>query len=155
MKTLYTITTLLSFYLVCYTPIYAQDGGEKVLIKIVLDTTFRVGMLGNVEIPYTFAQDDEILFSFIEQNGNSLSLLQIQQPSAELNMQAKQVASIEDKFINISEEGEHILRFKQNPYFGIGTFKKRECQVLIKKIVPVKDFVVVDTTYIPPAQKNW
>ncbi len=110
-------------------------------------------MFGSFELPYTFAQDDEILFSFVEKNGNELSRLEIQQPSAELNMQAKKIISIEDKLINISEEGEHILRFKQNLYFGIGTFTKRDCQVKIKKIIPVKDFVVIDTTYLPQPRK--
>ncbi|MGB0929191.1 MAG: hypothetical protein ACPGVB_00350 [Chitinophagales bacterium] len=152
MKKNWTLISLLLLW-ASSTMVYAQDDGEKVLIKTVLDTTFRIGMFGNFEIPYTFAQDDEILFSFTEQNGNELSLLQIQEPSAELNMQAKNVITIEDKFINISEKGEHILLFKQNPYFGISTFKKRDCQVKIKKIIPVKDFVVIDTSYIPQPRK--
>lgn len=152
MKQIWTLATFLCFGLLSLSS-HAQEESEKVLIKTVLDTTFRVGMFGSFELPYTFAQDDEILFSFVEKNGNELSRLEIQQPSAELNMQAKKAVSIEDKFINISEEGEHILRFKQNPYFGIGTFKKRDCQVTIKKIIPVKDFVVVDTTYLPQPKK--
>lgn len=153
MKNLYITATLTLCFYLSPTFLLAQEASEKILIKTVLDTVIWVGMFQTVEVPYTFAQDDEILLSFKEFSGLELSKFEIQQPSAELNMEAEKVTEIKEKFLNISEEGTHIFRFKQNPYFGVQTFKKRVCTLQIKKIIEIKDFVVIDTTLIPQPKK--
>jgi len=123
----------------------------------VVESTFKVGSMGEEEFYFGFAEGDQIIFSFEEEKGKELKEIEIvEYPSSSKFMDYK-TAKIDAKVININATGVYKFRFANSAVTG------RICKYKIQR-VPMsensKNFntsvywkVVNDTSYVDVQEK--
>lgn len=117
----------------------------------VAENTFKVGGLGEEVFYYGFAEGDQIIFNFTEENGKDLKEVEIiELPSSSKFMDYK-IDKIENKTINVTHTGVYKFRFYNSAISG------RVCKIKIQRI-PAKESTknfntnvlwrtIYDTTY--------
>ena len=139
------VTVLLALF--TFSSAISQD-----LIDVV-ETTFKVGMMGEEEFYYGFAEGDILVFNFEEKDGKELKEIEIIELPTATKFTDFKSSSIIDKRIKIQNTGVYKFRFNN------GSVKPRICTLKLQRIPAnegTKNFntnwewkTIYDTTYVP------
>ncbi len=94
----------------------------------VVETTFKVGMMGEEEFYYGFAEGDVLVFNFEEKEGKELKEIEIIELPSSTKFADFKSSSVIDKRIKIQNTGVYKFRFNN------GSVKPRICTLKLQRI---------------------
>lgn len=119
----------------------------------VADLTIKIGGLSTEELYYGFAEGDQLLFSFEEEDGKQLKEVEIVELPGNSKFKDFKSSKVENKTLNIHRKNVYQFRFSNS---ALG---KRVVKVHIQRIPKSKDLIafntnwewkiLYDTTYVP------
>lgn len=98
----------------------------------VVETTFKVGAMGEEELYYGFAEGDILVFNFEEKDGKELKEIEIIELPNSTKFADFKSSSVVDKRITIQNTGVYQFRFNN------GSVKPRVCKIKLQRI-PASD----------------
>ena len=78
---------------------------------VVADTVFKLPILGEQLLYYGFAEGDQVLISFQEENGKELKEIELTQWPATSKFKETKVSSLQNKTLAIAATGVYQFRF--------------------------------------------
>lgn len=109
-------------FLSCFTCTIAQNA-----IKVT-DTTFKLPILGEQLLYYGFAEGDQVIISFQEENGKELKEIEITQWPATPKFKESKVSNIQNKTLAIAATGVYQFRFANT------VLLQKSCKLKIERI---------------------
>ena len=119
----------------------------------VAQLTLKIGSLGTEELYYGFAEGDQILFSFQEENGKELKEVEIIELPGNSKFMDYKSTNIQEHKIQVHKKA--VYKF----IFNNTSLGKRICRITIQRIPKSKDLIgfntnwkwktLYDTTYTP------
>jgi hypothetical protein len=113
----------MSFFLLLYFSGLTQP--DKINIA---DNTLKIGTMSEEIFYYAFAEGDQIIFSFNEQDGKELKEVEITEYPSNSRFMAFKTAKIENKSLMVQRTGIYVFRLKNGALFG------RICQIKIERL---------------------
>ncbi|OWY25150.1 hypothetical protein C7N43_34815 [Sphingobacteriales bacterium UPWRP_1] len=99
----------------------------------VADLTLKIPAKGEEILYYGFAQGDEILFSFREEEGRELTEVAVEEYPGNTRFADYKTAGVKNKSIQVTKKGVYVFRFNNKMLL-----KGRVCRILIQR-VPATD----------------
>jgi hypothetical protein len=95
---------------------------------IVADTAFKLPILGEQLFYYGFAEGDQVVISFQEENGKELKEMEIVQWPATSKFKQSKISSLQNKTLSIAATGVYQLRFANT------VMLQKNCRLKIERI---------------------